>query len=93
VHESLPAKPEDVVDRDRERGPLTEFVTDPDPAMRLGIVPGRRRHGKSYPLQALSERVGGLYVTAGGRKGGCRRSGGSVTPSRPTRVCGPARCG
>ncbi|MFG1808454.1 ATP-binding protein [Streptomyces sp. NPDC049040] len=32
--------------------------------MRLGIVSGRRRHGKSYLLQALSERVGGLYVTA-----------------------------
>lgn len=45
-------------------GLLTEFVTDPDPAMRLGIVSGRRWHGKSYLLQALSERVGGLYVTA-----------------------------
>ncbi|WP_243741299.1 ATP-binding protein [Streptomyces sp. 8K308] len=32
--------------------------------MRLGIVSGRRRHGKSYLLQALSEAVGGLYVTA-----------------------------
>ncbi|WP_435858536.1 AAA family ATPase [Streptomyces pathocidini] len=58
------AKPEDVVDRDREWGLLTEFVTDPDPAMRLGIMSGRRRHGKSYLLQALSDRVGGLYVTA-----------------------------
>jgi AAA+ ATPase superfamily predicted ATPase len=45
-------------------GLLTEFVTDPDPAMRLGIVSGRRRYGKSYLLQAPSERVGGLYVTA-----------------------------
>ncbi|WP_420162151.1 hypothetical protein [Nocardiopsis sp. CNT-189] len=25
---------------------------------------GRRRYGKSYLLQALSEQVGGLYVTA-----------------------------
>ncbi|MBQ1090545.1 ATP-binding protein [Streptomyces sp. B93] len=50
---------------DRNGGKLlTEFVTDPDPAMRLGIVSGRRRHGKPYLLQALSERVGGLYVTA-----------------------------
>jgi AAA+ ATPase superfamily predicted ATPase len=32
--------------------------------MRLGIVSGRRRHGKSYLLQALSEQVDGLYVTA-----------------------------
>ncbi|MEU5509055.1 ATP-binding protein [Streptomyces fungicidicus] len=64
MDEGMLAKPEDVVDRDREWGLLTEFVTDPDPAMRLGIVSGRRRHGKSYLLQALSERVGGLYVTA-----------------------------
>ncbi|WP_327102684.1 ATP-binding protein [Nonomuraea glycinis] len=61
---SLLAKPDDVVDRDREWGLLAEFLTDPDPAMRLGIVSGRRRHGKSYLLQALSEQVGGLYVTA-----------------------------
>ncbi len=50
---SLLAKPDDVVDRDREWGLLAEFLTDPDPAMRLGIVSGRRRHGKSYLLQAL----------------------------------------
>ena len=61
---SLLAKPDDVVDRDREWDLLAEFLTDPDPAMRLGIVSGRRRHGKSYLLQALSEQVGGLYVTA-----------------------------
>ncbi|MEV0035113.1 ATP-binding protein [Streptomyces sp. NPDC050804] len=60
----LLAKPDDVVDRDREWGLLAEFLSDPDPAMRLGIVSGRRRHGKSYLLQALSEQVGGLYVTA-----------------------------
>jgi hypothetical protein len=61
---SLLAKPDDVVDRDREWALLAEFLTDPDPAMRLGIVSGRRRHGKSHLLQALSEQVGGLYVTA-----------------------------
>lgn len=57
-------KPDDVVDRDREWNLLAEFLADPDPAMRLGIVSGRRRYGKSYLLQALSEQVGGLYVTA-----------------------------
>ena len=61
---SMLGKPESVVDRDREWDLLTDFVTDPDPAMRLGIVSGRRRYGKSYLLQALSERVDGLYVTA-----------------------------
>lgn len=57
-------KPADVVDRDREWRLLADFVTDPSPAMRLGIVSGRRRHGKSYLLRALTAAVGGLYVTA-----------------------------
>jgi hypothetical protein len=57
-------KPRDVVDRNREWALLTDFVTDPSPAMQLGIVSGRRRHGKSFLLQALCESVGGLYVTA-----------------------------
>ncbi len=92
MNKNLPLKPEDVVDRDREWDLLAEFVTDPDPAMRLGIVSGRRRHGKSYLLQALCERVGGLYVTAV-REEGCWRSGGSATRSRPTPVCSPARFG
>ncbi|MFF4631793.1 AAA family ATPase [Streptomyces griseorubiginosus] len=64
MEKGLPVKPDDVVDRDREWALLAEFLTDADPAMRLGIVSGRRRHGKSYLLQALSEQVGGLYVTA-----------------------------
>jgi len=64
VNRGLPSKPDYVVDRDREWSLLAEFLADPDPAMRLGIVSGRRRYGKSYLLQALSEQVGGLYVTA-----------------------------
>jgi hypothetical protein len=32
--------------------------------MRLGVVSGRRRHGKSYLLRALCESVGGLHITA-----------------------------
>jgi uncharacterized protein len=64
MENGLLSKPGDVVDRDREWNLLAEFLADPDPAMRLGIVSGRRRHGKSYLLQALSEQVGGLYVTA-----------------------------
>jgi hypothetical protein len=57
-------KPREVVDRDREWALLSDFVTDPSPSMRLGIVSGRRRHGKSYLLRALVEAVGGLYITA-----------------------------
>lgn len=61
---SRPVKPHDVVDRNREWALLTDFITDPSPAMQLAIVSGRRRHGKSYLLQALCESVGGLYITA-----------------------------
>jgi uncharacterized protein len=57
-------KPRHVIDRDREWKLLTDFVDDPSPAIRLGIVSGRRRHGKSYLLRALTEAVGGLYITA-----------------------------
>ncbi|MER5218933.1 AAA family ATPase [Streptomyces flaveus] len=62
--QSHPAKPHDVVDRNREWALLGDFITDPSPAMQLAIVSGRRRHGKSYLLQALCESVGGLYITA-----------------------------
>lgn len=58
------AKPSGVVDREREWNLLTGFLGDPSREMRLGIVSGRRRHGKSYLLRALSEQVGGLYITA-----------------------------
>jgi DNA-binding transcriptional ArsR family regulator len=58
------AKPADVVGRDREWRLLTSLLHDPSPGMRLAIVSGRRRHGKSYLLQALTEAAGGLYVTA-----------------------------
>ncbi|MDX3641097.1 ATP-binding protein [Streptomyces sp. MB09-02B] len=63
-HPPIPDKPQDVVDREREWALLTDFIGDPSPAMRLGIVSGRRRHGKSYLLQALSESLDGLYITA-----------------------------
>ncbi len=61
---AVPGKPGDVVDRDREWDLLADFLADPSPQLRLGVVSGRRRHGKSFLLQALSEAVGGLYVTA-----------------------------
>jgi AAA+ ATPase superfamily predicted ATPase len=61
---SSPAKPSRIIDRDREWALLTDFLSDPSPEMRLGVVSGRRRHGKSYLLRALSEEFGGLYITA-----------------------------
>ncbi|WP_455351896.1 AAA family ATPase [Streptomyces sp. SYSU K217416] len=43
---------------------LREFVEDPAPQLRLAIMSGRRRNGKSFLLEALTEAVGGLYVAA-----------------------------
>jgi AAA+ ATPase superfamily predicted ATPase len=58
------AKPARLLDRDREWALLDEFVADPAPQLRLAIVSGRRRNGKSYLLEALAEAVGGLYLSA-----------------------------
>lgn len=57
-------KPTHLLDRDSEWSTLTRFVTHPDPHLRLGVVCGRRRVGKSYLLRALADAVDGLYVSA-----------------------------
>ena len=57
-------KPDYLLDRDNEWGLLRDFVADPAPQMRLAVVSGRRRSGKSYLLEALAQEVGGLYVTS-----------------------------
>ncbi|MEV0591575.1 ATP-binding protein [Nonomuraea cavernae] len=57
-------KPDRVLMRDAEWSALARFVGHPDPQLRLGVVSGRRRVGKSYLLRALAETVGGLYVSA-----------------------------
>lgn len=58
------SKPERLLDRDREWSLLREFVADSAQELRLAIVSGRRRNGKSFLLEALSDAVGGLYLTA-----------------------------
>ncbi|MBF8190338.1 ATP-binding protein [Nonomuraea sp. K274] len=55
--------------RDAEWAALAQFVQHPDPALRLGVVSGRRRVGKSFLLRALAEATGGLYVTAVAEEG------------------------
>ncbi|WP_416210861.1 AAA family ATPase [Frankia sp. Cr2] len=57
-------KPAHVMDRDQQWATLVRFLIRGDPALRIGLVSGRRRHGKSYLLRALTEAAGGLYVTA-----------------------------
>ncbi|HTJ72840.1 MAG TPA: hypothetical protein VL551_35210 [Actinospica sp.] len=57
-------KPVDVFDRDEEWADLAEFATSPLPGMRIAIVYGRRRQGKSYLLRRLAEANGGIYHLA-----------------------------
>jgi AAA+ ATPase superfamily predicted ATPase len=59
-----PGKPRHVFDRDREWDGLMRFVTSPDPDVRLGIVSGRRRQGKTYLLDAVASAVDGFFYTA-----------------------------
>lgn len=57
-------KPLDVFDREEEWADLAEFATSPLPGLRIAIVYGRRRQGKSYLLRRLAEATGGLYHLA-----------------------------
>ncbi|MGH8987868.1 MAG: AAA family ATPase [Acidimicrobiales bacterium] len=56
--------PEDLFDRQQEWAELSAFVTDPTPGLRIGIVYGRRRQGKSYLLRRLAVATGGFYYQA-----------------------------
>ena len=58
------AKPPSLYDRESEWDDLTGFVSAAGPRLRLGILYGRRRYGKSYLLRRLQESVGGLYHLA-----------------------------
>jgi AAA+ ATPase superfamily predicted ATPase len=53
-----------VFDRDAEWAGLTRFADHPSPDVRLGIVSGRRRQGKTYLLRALAEATGAFFFTA-----------------------------
>ncbi len=57
-------RPADLFDREREWAELSAFVSDPTPGLRIGIVYGRRRQGKSYPLRRLAAATGGFYYQA-----------------------------
>lgn len=56
-------KPEDLFDRDREWRDLAEFVGGPD-RIKVGIVHGRRRQGKSWLVRRLAAAADGVYTMA-----------------------------
>lgn len=57
-------KPADVFDRDHEWRDLVRFVADDSPGLRIGVVRGRRRHGKSFLLEHLCRAGNGTYTLA-----------------------------
>ncbi|HEY0697431.1 MAG TPA: ATP-binding protein, partial [Micromonospora sp.] len=57
-------KPEQMFDRDHEWSALVRFITDEQPGATLGVVSGRRRQGKTYLLDAVSQAAGGFYFGA-----------------------------
>lgn len=59
-----PTRPSSLYDREREWEDLSRFVLSPRPGLRLGIVYGRRRFGKSFLLRRLAEQLGGVYHLA-----------------------------
>src|SRR5438552_15760488 len=61
---SPPRKPGHVFDRDREWDALIRFATSASSDVRLGIVSGRRRQGKTYLLDAVADAVDGFFYTA-----------------------------
>lgn len=54
-------KPPSLYNREVEWSDLVGFVTGPGQRLRLGILYGRRRYGKTYLLRRLVESVGGIY--------------------------------
>jgi uncharacterized protein len=57
-------KPDRVFDRDSEWDALVRFATSASPDVRLGIVSGRRRQGKTFLLDAVTEAAGGMFYSA-----------------------------
>jgi uncharacterized protein len=60
----VPNKPADIFGREAEWRALSEFATAPGAGVRIGIVRGRRRQGKSFLLRRLVRATGGFYHQA-----------------------------
>ena len=57
-------RPADLFDRSREWEQLAGFIAAHDQGLRVGVVSGRRRQGKSFLLRRLSRAAEGLYHQA-----------------------------
>jgi AAA+ ATPase superfamily predicted ATPase len=57
-------RPSDVFDRTLEWGDLATFATAGGDGVRVAVVHGRRRQGKSYLLRRLAAATGGFYHQA-----------------------------
>jgi hypothetical protein len=57
-------KPSAIFDREHEWDDLCRFVADGSPGLRLGVVRGRRRYGKSFLLEHLCRAMDGVYTLA-----------------------------
>lgn len=57
-------RPPGMFDRDAEWADLSAFVQDDTTGVRLGVVSGRRRQGKTYLLYALARATKGFYFAA-----------------------------
>lgn len=57
-------RPDDIVDRLFEWSALENFAISPAPGLRIGLLYGRRRTGKSFLLRRLAAATGGLYHMA-----------------------------
>jgi AAA+ ATPase superfamily predicted ATPase len=62
--DELSGKPSWVYDRDFEWSALLNFARSPSNRVRLGILSGRRRQGKTFLLRALAEGTGAFYYAA-----------------------------
>ncbi|NEE01115.1 AAA family ATPase [Phytoactinopolyspora halotolerans] len=58
------SKPQVLFDRDDEWAQLVDFMSPHVDSLRLGVVYGRRRQGKSEMLQQLCDASGGFYMLA-----------------------------
>jgi len=67
-----------VAGREREWELLVDFLADPAPTMRLGIVSGRRRHGRSHLLRVLQSPRARIAVLGEAKATAARRGTGDL---------------